>query len=44
MRERTIAGILFVTLALAYAFVFPRWLDCCESRRRLTSLPARHFR
>ena len=27
MRERTTALILFVTLALAYAFVFPRWLD-----------------
>jgi hypothetical protein len=27
MRERTTALILFVTLSLAYAFVFPRWLD-----------------
>jgi hypothetical protein len=27
MRERTTALILFITLALAYAFVFPRWLD-----------------
>jgi hypothetical protein len=27
MRERTAALILFITLALAYAFVFPRWLD-----------------
>jgi hypothetical protein len=27
MRERTTALSLFITLALAYAFVFPRWLD-----------------
>jgi hypothetical protein len=27
MRERTTALTLFITLSLAYAFVFPRWLD-----------------
>ena len=27
MRERTTAITIFITLVLAYAFVFPRWLD-----------------
>src|SRR5512139_1279471 len=27
MTERRVTFLIFITLALAYAFVFPRWLD-----------------